>query len=78
MLKVNKENIIVEEISRNKEFVESILDICVENKIENKWFKITRDMSDIIKTNEERKRGVKNTPETLEIMKSQIDVNEIE
>lgn len=72
-LKDKKENLIVEEVFRNKEFVNQLLELCREENIENKWFKITRDMSEIIKTNDERKRGIKNTPEILTMMENQLN-----
>jgi shikimate kinase len=81
-LKNKKDNLIVEEVFRNKEFVSNIEELCNQENINAIWFKITRTMEDIITTNNERKRGIKNTPEVLEMMNTQLNEikikNEIE
>ncbi len=66
-------DVIVEEILRNKDFVEQLNELNKTKKVETKWFKIVRNMEDIVKTNAERKRKVKPTSETLIKMNEQLN-----
>jgi adenylate kinase family enzyme len=72
------ENIIVEEIFRNRDFVQQISDFCDKNNITNRWFNIVRDIKKVLETNEMRNRKVKNMAKTLESMRQQIDDVKIE
>jgi uridine kinase len=66
-------NLIIEEIFRNHDFIKDILNSCKENRIDFKWFKIKRDMGDILKVESERKRKIKNTKEELENMQREMN-----
>ncbi len=66
-------NVIVEEMFRNKDFVQQVLDFCHNNNIKYQWFKIWRDKKLINQVNDERKRKVKNTPKVIEMMEQQIN-----
>jgi 2-phosphoglycerate kinase len=76
--KYKGEDLIIEEIFKNKDFVRSVLDFCDKNNISYKWFIITRDIKKILEVNESRTRKVKNTLESLEKMQGEIDAMKIE
>lgn len=67
------ENVIIEEVFRNKEFVEKILIFCQQNNIPFQWFKIIRDKRLLQEVNSERKRTIKNDLEILNMFEEQIN-----
>ena len=69
-----KNNVIVEEIFRNKDFVQMILNLCKKNYIQYQWFKLVRKKKDLLPI----KRKIRNTLKDLEAMEKQIDDIKIE
>jgi len=71
-------NVIVEEVFRNKEFVQSVLDFCNQNCIHYKWFKIIHDETLLLQVYDERTRKVKMTKELYDLFKRQMNEIKIE
>ena len=71
-------DLIVDELFRNKDFVQEALNFCNKNNISYRWFNIERDMDKLVEANENRLGKVKPTPEILKRMKEEIDGATIE
>lgn len=68
--KIKKDDdLIVEELFWNKDFVKDILDLCKENNIQYQWFKLVRDEKILLSV----KRKIRNTFKDFETMEKQIN-----
>lgn len=71
-------SVIIEEVFRNKEFVQSVLDFCNKNSIKYQWFKIIRDENLLLQVYAKRTRKVKMTKDLHDMFKQQMNDIKIE
>ena len=64
-----KNNVIIEELFWNNDFIQALLSFCKKNNIQYQWFKLIRDKKTLLSI----KRKIRNTFKDFETMEKQID-----
>ncbi len=67
------ETVIVEELFNDGEFVKAVQDFAERNNVPIFWFYVRREMEQLLKVENERKREIKNPREVLEELQKEIE-----